>query len=296
MKQATIREDSGGQYDGFSKHPFGQWRRTLGVWPNVAAIDFNSSFSSAPPPLLTSNKKASDPMRTFANLISAVAVCLIPGGLVSPVYAQGPWSALPGSCASTDNNFYNGTPSNDYPVARFRVPGGSLAFNGFHDGYIAVICTVDNPRVAATVTNRWNQLQVTYRDPDGMGLPGQKGSEYQAYVELVRVSKTTGTWGRITSFDSNLQCAGGPSLCQADNTTKTFTVTFSHTFDFDNYAYAVYGRLYRALATFSLTPVIYQLRLQGAPAVVQPGQVSETVVQPGPALEFGPAALQDDRR
>jgi hypothetical protein len=63
--------------------------------------------------------------------------------------------------------------------------------------------------------SRWNQLQVTYRDPDGMGLPGEKGSEYQAYAELVRVSKTTGTWGKITSFDSNLQCAGGPSLCQA---------------------------------------------------------------------------------
>ena len=118
--------------------------------------------------------------------------------------------------------------------------------------------------------SRWNQLQVTYRDPDGMGLPGQKGSEYQAYVELVRVSKTTGTWEKIASFDSNLQCAGGPSLCQADNTTKNFTVDFSHTFDFDNYAYAVYGRLYRALATFSLTPVIYQLRLQAAPIVVQP--------------------------
>jgi hypothetical protein len=52
----------------------------------------------------------------------------------------------------------------------------------------------------------------------------------------VRVSKTTGTWEKITSFDSNLQCAGGSSLCQADNTTKNFTVNFSHTFDFDNYA------------------------------------------------------------
>ena len=227
-------------------------------------------------------------MRTFANLISAVVVCLVLGGLVSPAYAQAPWSALPGSCASTDNNFHNGTAerplSNDYPVARFRVPGGSIAFNGLHEGYIAVICSVDNPREAGIVFSRWNQLQVTYRDPDGMGLPGQPGAEYQAYVELVRVSKTTGTWGKITSFDSNLQCAGGPSLCQADNTTKNFTVNFSHAFDFDNYAYAVYGRLYRALATFSLTPVIYQVRLQAAAPIV--------VVQPGPVVEFGGPAIQ----
>jgi hypothetical protein len=47
------------------------------------------------------------------------------------------------------------------------------------------------------------------------------------------------------------------------------------TFDFDNYAYAVYGRLYRALATFSLTPVIYQLRLQAAPIVLQAAPVAE---------------------
>lgn len=218
-----------------------------------------------------------------ATMLGVLALVGVVGGLVSPAYAQGPWSALPGSCASTDNNFHNGTPSNDFPVARFRVPGGSIAFNGFHDGYIAVICSVDNPRVAGTVLSRWTQLQVTYRDPDGMGLPGQQGSEYQAYAELVRVAKTTGTWEKITSFDSNLQCAGGPGLCQADNTTKTFTVNFSHTFDFDNYAYAVYGRLFRALATFSLTPVIYQLRLAG------PGPI---VMQPGPVVEFGGPAIQ----
>jgi hypothetical protein len=103
----------------------------------------------------------------------------------------------------------------------------------------------------------------------------------------VLVSNTTGTWEKITSFDSNLQCAGGPSLCQADNTTKTFAVNFSHTFDFNNYAYAVYGRLYRALATFSLTPVIYQLRLQAAPIIIQPG----IAVQPGPVPEFGEPAI-----
>ena len=73
--------------------------------------------------------------------------------------------------------------------------------------------------------------------------------------------------GEDDLLPQHLQCAGGPSLCQANNATKNFTVDFSHTFAFDNYAYAVYGRLYRALATFSLTPVIYQLRLQAASIV-----------------------------
>jgi len=48
-----------------------------------------------------------------------------------------------------------------------------------------------------------------------------------------------------------------------------------------------YGRLYRALATFSLTPVIYQLRLQAAPIVVQPGTADHPAVP-----EFGGPAIQ----
>jgi len=205
-------------------------------------------------------------MKATANVILGAAITLLFSGIVgSPAYAQAPWSAVPGSCASTDNNFHNGTPSSDYPVARFRVPGGAIAFNGFHDGYIAFLCNVDNPRDSGT-TPRWSQLQVAYRDPDGLqGLNG-KGTEYQAYVELVRVHKTTGAWQRIAVFDSNLQCVGLD--CGANNNTKNIAVPFSHTFDFENYAYTVYARLYRALATFSLTPAIYQVRLQAAPLLL----------------------------
>ena len=203
-------------------------------------------------------------MTTSRPLILAATLLCAGFAFASPVYAQAPWTTVPGACASTDNNFYIGTPSRDLPVVRFRVPGGAFAFNGFHDGHIAVICSVDNPRDTTSV-RRWNQLQVTYIQ----AALGQPGSEYQAYVELVRVSKTTGAWSRIAVFDSNLQCAP-PTSCAADNTIKHFTVPFTHTFDFTNYAYAVYGRLHRALATFSLSPALYQLRLQAAPLVVVP--------------------------
>lgn len=207
-------------------------------------------------------------MTSFARFLSITAATLLLAGVSSAASAQQPWSTVPGACASTDNNFEVSSPSVDFPIARFRVPGGALAFNGFHDGFIAVICQVDNPR-DSTSPQRWNQLQVTYRDPDGLGRPDGIGTEYQAYAELVRVSKTTGAWQRITQFDSNVQCAGGPTLCQADNTIKSFTVPFTHTFDFENFTYAVQGRLFRALATFSLSPAIYQLRLQAAPGIFQ---------------------------
>lgn len=200
-------------------------------------------------------------MKTITTLASMTAFTLLCTATAS--FAQQPWSSLPAACASTDNNFHGGTPSRDFPVARFRVPGGAFAFNGFHDGYIAVVCNVDNPRDTSTISPKWSQLQVTYRDPDGLGPAGGYGSEYQAYVELIRVSKTTGAWSRIAVFDSNVHCKAG-TACVADNTIRNIAVPFTHTFDFSNYSYAVYARLYRALATFSLSPAIYQLRLQAA--------------------------------
>lgn len=212
-------------------------------------------------------------MKSTVKVVSTLILALSASSFVSAAHAEQDWSALPGGCASTDNNFSNKPASNDFPVARFYVPGASLTFNAFHDGYIAVICNVDNPRSASS-TPQWNQLQVTYRDPDGLqGLQG-KGTEYQAYVELVRVSKTTGVWSRVTSFDSNLQCAGTSASCQGDNSVKNIAVPFNHSFDFNNYAYAVYGRLYRGLATFGLKPALYQLRLQTQrlrpPVIVNP--------------------------
>ena len=199
-------------------------------------------------------------MRTSTQIVFAVFV-IIAGG-VHPAHAQQPWSVMPGACASTDNNFYSGTPSLDYPVARFITPGGSLTFNQLHDGHIAVLCALDNPRYSGAQV--WNELQVTYRDPDGF-----LGTLYQAYVELVRVSKVTGTWASVTHFDSNVPChtippdsCGSSVRVSVDNRVKSATVPFRHTFDFVNYTYAVYGRLYRGLPNAS--PALFQLRVQAA--------------------------------
>jgi hypothetical protein len=205
-------------------------------------------------------------MRTSPHIVFVAVLTLFVVGMSGAAFAQQPWSAMPGACASTDNNFYNGVPSADFPVARFITPGGSFTFNRFHDGYIAVLCAVDNPRYSGT--QRWNELQVTYKDPDGLRTIEDYGLLHQAYVELVRVSKTTGAWSLVARFDSNLQCQPTPtSSCGGNNAVKTFTVPFTHTFDFVNYTYAVYGRLYRGFSTLSARAQLYQLRLQAAPVV-----------------------------
>lgn len=204
------------------------------------------------------------------NLLAAAAIL---STTLPLAHAQSPWSALPGGCGSTDNNFYSGAPNSTYPVARYKTSGGSLSFNGFHDGFIAVNCNVDNPRFTPTAAlPAWNRLQVTYRDPDGLGSPGQQGSEYQAFVQLVRVSKTNGVLSTIVTFDSNVQCSPG-TACIADNTVRNIRVPFAHTFDFSNYTYAVYVRLHRALATFSLSPAVYQVRLEAAQTIVSGTQI-----------------------
>ena len=217
-----------------------------------------------------------------ATMLGVFALVGVVGGLVSAAYAQAPWSALPGSCASTDNNFYNGTPSNDYPVARFRVPGGSIAFNGFHDGYIAVICSVDNPpRCTAPCLADGTSCRLRIAILTAWVCRVRKAQNTKRMLNSC-VSQRLPARGRKSPASTATCSALAAPVSARPTTLRRLHGNFSHTFDFDNYAYAVYGRLYRALATFSLTPVIYQLRLQAAPIVVQPG----------PVVEFGGAAIQ----
>ena len=87
----------------------------------------------------------------------------------------------PGARARTIISTTELLPSSSYPVARFKVPGGSFTFNAFHEGYIAIVCNVDNPRVSSNTPalQLWNQLQVTYTDPDGLQKLNGFGTEYK---------------------------------------------------------------------------------------------------------------------
>jgi hypothetical protein len=182
-------------------------------------------------------------------------VALLAVAAAGPAQAQA-WSSMVGACASTDNNFSNRTASSDYPIARYATPGGSFTFNAFHDGYIAMHCPVSPPSTGSTT---WNRLHVSYKDADALQGLGGSGTTYQAVAELVRMSKADGSLSRVAIFDSNLQCQGLAN-CQATDIVKTYSLPFTHTFDFANYTYAVYTRLYRGLTFFR--PALFQVRLQ----------------------------------
>ena len=192
-------------------------------------------------------------------IVALLAVALAFGGLTQPVFALQDWTAVPAGCPGTDNNFYSGAPSAAFPVARFIVPGGRLSFNASHTGYIAIVCNVDNPRDLGT-NPAWDQLEVAYIDPDGVHtIDVHYGDTYQVLVQLIRVNKTTGGQSVITEFNSNNDCPLG-SFCDGTAVRKMIK-PFVHTFDFVNYAYAVYGRLYRKEAHLTFKPILIQMRL-----------------------------------
>lgn len=198
-------------------------------------------------------------MNKVIRMIQAAAVILVTTVLTEPVFALQDWTAVPAACAGTDNNFYSGTPSAAFPVARFIVPGGRLSFNASHTGYIAIVCNVDNPRDLGT-NPAWDQLEVTYIDPDGVHtVDVHTGDTYQVLAQLIRVNKTTGVQSVVVEFNSNNDCPLG-SFCDG-TAVRTNVKPFVHTFDFANYAYAVYGRLYRREANLTVKPILIQLRL-----------------------------------
>ncbi len=102
-----------------------------------------------------------------------------------------------------------------YNVGIFEFASGSI-------GTIKTRCTITNPLDSGVPG--WKTLTVGYADPDGLG------TDYQVDVELARTSKTTGVTTIIKTFDSSSFSNTGPT---------SHNVSFTHTFDFNNYAYFV---------------------------------------------------------
>src|ERR1700722_4697942 len=104
----------------------------------------------------------------------------------------------------------------------FTFNGGTFEFGGSNTGVIRTRGAVTNPLDSGVPS--WTTLVVGYQDQDGTGL------DYQVNAQLNRVSKSTGTAFVIKVFDSS---------AFATTTPTSHNVTFTHTFDFTNYAYYI---------------------------------------------------------
>ena len=112
----------------------------------------------------------------------------------------------------------------------YSVNGARLAFSAGKTGTLGVRCMVSNPVESVGIATpgplapnpSWTAITIGCQDPDGYG------PNYGALVQLKRVRISDGAAFLVTEFDCNLK-----------------TKTFSHTFDFWNYAYWINVSLQR---------------------------------------------------
>jgi hypothetical protein len=165
--------------------------------------------------------------------LTVFATMLLGGLMLASTAAQAQsWSSAASVCQP-------GTDS----AGLYTYNGGIFEFAGSSTGQIKTRCAVTNPLDSGTPA--WKTLAVGYQDPDGTGV------DYQVNAQLNRVSKSTGTSYVIKVFDSS---------SFAVTTAASRSVTFTHTFDFVNYAYYLVLSVSRADA--NQNPAIWFVQLQ----------------------------------
>ncbi len=165
--------------------------------------------------------------------LTVLATMLLGGLMLASTAAQAQiWSSAASVCQ----------PGSD-SIGSYAFNVATFEFAGSDTGTIKTRCSVTNPLDSGTPT--WKTLVVGYQDPDGTGV------DYQVDATLTRVSKTTGTSYIIKVFDSS---------SFAVTTAASRSVTFTHTFDFVNYAYFVTLSVTRADA--NQNPAVWFVELE----------------------------------
>jgi hypothetical protein len=158
--------------------------------------------------------------------------------LAAPRASASSWSATASAC-QPDSTLLVGEPiyQMNGPAIMFYASSGDFKFR----------CNVTDPLDSGVPS--WNTLTVGYQDPDGIG------TGYQVKVTLYRVGKGTGDFSSIAVFNSNMFLEPNPT---------SSSISFSHTFNFTDYAYWVTLDLTCNAATcnnYDPTPSVWFVRL-----------------------------------
>jgi hypothetical protein len=137
---------------------------------------------------------------------------MLTGALLSlPVAQAQTWSTVASTCEPGSNS-----------IGLYAYSNGSYEFASGETGTISTRCQLNNP--LDTGVPAWKTLTAGFQDPDG------RGGDYEVQVSLERVAKGTGIHTIIVTLDSNSYTTTGA-------TSKS--ISFTHTFDFTDYAYYV---------------------------------------------------------
>ena len=131
--------------------------------------------------------------------------------LMSHPVSAATWSASASVCQPSERS-----------AGLYQFDGSHFSFSGSNTGEILARCHVTN--LMDSGAPAWNTMVVGYKDPDGTGI------DYQVTAQLSRVDKASGSSTILKTFSSN-------SFVDKGNTSHN--TSFTHTFDFDNYAYFV---------------------------------------------------------
>jgi hypothetical protein len=170
------------------------------------------------------------------NLRIPLAIAALAFALGSSAQAQ-VWTHAASACVpdETATNFeMNG--------AKFKLLLGAV-------GTVDARCNVTDPLDAGATLNAWGAFQITYQDPDGVGV----GSRVQAF--LYKVPNATANPVLIKNFDSN---AYGVLVL----TTVTLALPAGIVFDFQNNAYFVQIEVTKAAEAPNTEPFIAIVRLK----------------------------------
>lgn len=152
----------------------------------------------------------------------------------SEAHAAGIWTHVASACEVDESS----TAKYEMTAARFKFKSGQT-------GTIYARCNVTNPQDDGS-DPWWNQLEVVYRDPDGIAA----GSRVKAL--LYRVTNATGGVVLVGTFDSNTLAATG------DNKGDAPAGGVSD-FNFTNYAYFVELQVTRSSTASDPTVSIVRL-------------------------------------
>jgi len=150
-------------------------------------------------------------------------------------HAAGIWTHVASACAVDESS-----------TAKYEMTAGRFKFKSGQTGTIYARCNVTNPQDDGT-DPWWNQLEVVYRDPDGIAAGSQvKATLYRVYNSNGGVSSAG------TAFDSNTLAA------TSDNKGTTPAGGISD-FNFTDYAYFVQLQVTRSSTASDPTVSIVRL-------------------------------------
>jgi hypothetical protein len=175
-----------------------------------------SAYCRAAPSAIAAQAKE-EQMKDMGIFVLVVAVCAATSSIANASPTENYWSSVGGGCAPIDTTIQSN---------KFNIGAGGLRFFSTYVGTLTAVCPVT--RNTGT-SHQPNKIYLSYQD-------SAAGSGVKVEVKLEKMNLTTGAITQIATLSSDSGSVGDGRI----------NVGFTHTFDWENYAYFFYADLTRS--------------------------------------------------